>query len=364
MSSLRNRRCSGIGLAVSAVAVLLGALPASATAVTPRDGRDRNPGMVRYRGPIEHIFVHPLLPSPRYTLHKGTQPREFNKWNITAREFRRIVPQLYDNGWVLVDLESQFRKAPTARGVVLKRKPLWLPEGKKPLVLSIDDLNYPQYMVDNHLNSRLVLDEAGDVASLRVTPKGREVVSRRAEVVPIIDRFVEKHPDFSIDGAKGVIALTGAEGILGYRTTGDGRRARREQRRVAPIVQRLRQTGWTFGSHSFAHPDMSTSELAAVRNDTRKWERYVEPLLGRNTRVYVYPYGAPLPSGSAGLALLRRAGFRIFCSISPVARLIASGPYVLQDRVRVDGLALLSQPRTLERFFDPQSVVDPVRPRL
>ncbi len=353
-------RRSVIGLAVA----ILCSTPAAAATLTPRDGSDSHPGLVRYRGPIEHIFVHPLMPSPRYTLRKGTQPREFNKWNITAKEFRQIVPQLYDNGWVLVDLESQFRKVRTDSGVVFKRKPLWLPEGKKPLVLSIDDLNYPQYMVDNRLNSKLVLDESGEVASLRVTPKGREVVSRRAEVVPIIDRFVEKHPDFSIDGARGVIALTGTEGILGYRTTGEGRRARREQRRVAPIVQRLRQTGWTFGSHSFAHPDMSTSGFATVQNDTRKWERYVEPLLGRNTRVFVYPYGAPLSADSAGLALLRQAGFRIFCTISPVARLVSDGPYVIQDRVRVDGLALLTQPDTLKRFFDPESVVAPVRPSL
>ena len=43
------------------------------------------PDLVRYRGPIEHIFVHPLMPSPRYTLHRGTQPQEFNKWSITAQ---------------------------------------------------------------------------------------------------------------------------------------------------------------------------------------------------------------------------------------------------------------------------------------
>ena len=37
-----------------------------------------------------------------------------------------------------------------------KMAKLKLPRGKKPLVLSIDDLNYPQYMIDNHLSSKLV----------------------------------------------------------------------------------------------------------------------------------------------------------------------------------------------------------------
>ena len=62
-------------------------------------------------------------------------------------------------------------------------------------------------------------------------PDGTTLVTRKSEVVPLVDRFVENHPDFSIDGAKGIIALTGVEGILGYRTSGDGRQARREQRR-------------------------------------------------------------------------------------------------------------------------------------
>ena len=38
------------------------------------------------------------------------------------------------------------------------------------------------------------------------------------DMVPLIDRFVEKHPDFSYRGAKGILALTGYNGILGYRT--------------------------------------------------------------------------------------------------------------------------------------------------
>ena len=38
------------------------------------------------------------------------------------------------------------------------------------------------------------------------------------DMVPLIDRFVEEHPDFSYHGHKGIIALTGYNGILGYRT--------------------------------------------------------------------------------------------------------------------------------------------------
>lgn len=314
---------------------------------------------VRYRGPVEHIFFHPLLPEPQYTLHRGTQPAEFNKWMTTAREFRKIVRQLYANDWVLVDVESLFRKRNDG---TLRRVPPRVPRGKKPLVISIDDLNYPQYMIDNHLNSRLVLDESGEVAAQRVRPDGTTVVSRASEIVPVLDRFVAKHPDFAIDGAKGVIALTGFEGILGYRTSGDGSRARKEQRRAAPVVQRLKDTGWTFGSHSYSHPDFGASSYARVVQDTDRWERYVEPLIGKNARVFVYPYGSP--ATGANLSYLRKAGFRIFCTIGPTASTTLRDGYAVQARVHVDGLSMLSQQSMLKRFFDADSVLDPRRPPL
>ncbi|MCD8021977.1 MAG: polysaccharide deacetylase, partial [Lachnospiraceae bacterium] len=38
------------------------------------------------------------------------------------------------------------------------------------------------------------------------------------DLVPWIDSFVDLHPDFSYHGHKGTIALTGYEGVLGYRT--------------------------------------------------------------------------------------------------------------------------------------------------
>ena len=333
---------------------MCGVVAAGAFGDSPASADD----LVRYKGPVEHIFFHPLLPEPQYTLHRGTQPAEFNKWMTTAREFRGIVRQLYANDWVLVDLESLFR---VGKDGSLHRTPLRLPKGKQPLVISIDDLNYPEYMIANHLNSRLVLDESGEVAAKRVRPDGTTVVSRSSEIVPILDRFVAKHPDFSHDGAKGVIALTGVEGILGYRTSGEGPRARKERRRVAPVVQRLKDTGWTFGSHSYAHPDFGASSYARVVQDTDRWERYVEPLIGA-AKVFVYPYGSP--ATGANLGYLRKAGFRIFCSIGPTASTTIRGGYAVQARVHVDGMSMLSQKSMLKRFFDADSVLDPRRPPL
>lgn len=320
--------------------------------------------LVRYRGPVEHIFFHPLMPYPRFTLHRGTQQDGFNQFMVTVREFRRMLPQIYANDWVLVDINSLVKVKRTARGKVLKPAPLMLPPGKKPLVISIDDLNYPQYMIDNRLNSKLVLDDKGNVAAERVRPGGGRAVSRRTEIVPMLDKFVEAHPDFSPHGAKGVIALTGFDGILGYRTSGDRAIHRaRARRNAAPVVERLKETGWSFASHSYGHPDMAKASMAYLKRDTDKWERNVEPLLDP-VRVYMYPFGSPVAYGSEKFRYLRSVGFRIFCGISPAARLVVEPTYAIQDRVHVDGISLLSQQNILTRFFNARSVVDPVRPPL
>ncbi|MEI2620241.1 MAG: hypothetical protein V9G09_05835 [Candidatus Nanopelagicales bacterium] len=92
------------------------------------------------------------MPAPRYTLRRGTQPQEFNKWSITVREFRRMLPQLYANDWVLVDLESLIRKVRTPRGPVYKMAKLKLPPreeaagsvDRRPQLSAVHDRQPPQ----------------------------------------------------------------------------------------------------------------------------------------------------------------------------------------------------------------------------
>ncbi len=38
------------------------------------------------------------------------------------------------------------------------------------------------------------------------------------DLVPILDSFIKEHPDFSYHGRKGILAMTGYNGVLGYRT--------------------------------------------------------------------------------------------------------------------------------------------------
>ena len=79
-------------------------------------------------------------------------------------------------------------------------------------------MNYYSYMRHHGYADRLVLDKNKHVVSETTDSKGHATYSDDNDIVPILNKFVKEHPDFSLNGEKGVVALTGYEGVLGYRT--------------------------------------------------------------------------------------------------------------------------------------------------
>lgn len=299
---------------------------------------------VHWRGPVEHIFVHPLVPYPYRAFH-SREATGFRDYFVTAGEFRRMLAQLHRRRWVLVDITA-------ALGGRLS-----VPRGRRPLVLSVDDLNYYDYQREAGLGRRLVRTPDGRVAVEVADPSGRGVRRSRYDVVPALDDFVATHPDFVVDGARGVLALTGYEGVLGERTNradlpGNDRRIRRAR----AVVGALKAEGWRFASHSWGHIDLGRSSVARVVADAERWRDQVQPIVGR-TDVYVYPFGA-VPSSAARRELQRRFGFRVFCTIEPVARTSREGGAVVMARRHVDGLAFADQARALRPLFRVADVVD------
>jgi hypothetical protein len=237
-----------------------------------------------------------------------------------------------------------------------------LPPGKKPLVLSIDDLNYYAYMRENGNVDRLVLDGTGRVETESTDSNGERVRSRTNEIIPLIDDFVADHPDFSFHGAKGLIALTGYEGILGYRTN-DTTASNYAQERAGAIAvaEQLTATGWAFASHGWGHLDAAKISYNAFATDTRRWMSEVEPLIGPST-IYVYPFGSTVLPSDPKFKFLQEQGFTLFCGIGPDPFLEVRPNYVRMDRRHIDGIALHSQQRLLQDLFDANAVIDPVRP--
>ncbi|RKP54966.1 hypothetical protein D7Z26_06925 [Cohnella endophytica] len=315
--------------------------------------------LVPYDGVVEHIFFHPLIVYPQLAFDKDSLSDGYNEWFTTIPEFNKMMDALYADDFILVHLEDVYEEQTSGSGTKIAKKTLMLPKGKKPLVISIDDLNYYDYMIKNGNAFKLVLDADGDAATYSVTPEGIEVVSRDNDVIPLLDRFVEAHPDFSLNGAKGVIALTGFQGILGYRTQRDSPDRETEKTEVRPIIERLKETGWTFGSHSYGHINLSKVSLDRLKKDTEEWKDEVEPLVGA-TALFFYPHGARVEYGSPKFNFLVASGYRVISAVGPTSYTkVIDGAYTM-DRRHMDGIALIQQPKTLKDLFDPAEVLDTV----
>jgi hypothetical protein len=312
--------------------------------------------LVGWAGPVEHLFFHTLVIRPELAFTADHTGKGFLDYFVTVGEFKAILEQLYANGWTLVDIHDAIA------GTVE------VPAGRKPLVVSEDDVNYYAYEIGRGLGARLVLDADNDVKIEERDDHGAQTTDN--DLIPIVDQFVATHPLFSSKGAKGVIALTGYEGVFGERTNlvnaPDWADSVARARRVA---DRLKATGWTLASHSYGHIDLKKDSETIARRDTDRWLAEVSPIIGP-TDVYVYPFGAVPATGSRTVQMLRDRGFTIQCDIDIIARTKQVDGVAVMSRRHIDGLAFATQPKALAPFFDVTTVqdttarrIDPTAPR-
>ena len=331
-------------------------------------------------GVVEHLFFHPIVSYPELAFNGDSEANGIDDYMVTVGEYGKILQSVYEKGYVLVDIGDVWSETTGENGQPkMVRNTLYLPEGKKPLILSYDDTNYYPYMLENGFTYKLILGEDGKIASWGKDPQGNEVISRDLDAIPILDKFVEEHPDFSPFGAKGCLSLTGYEGILGYRTqtatTGwtEAQEANRQREieAVRPIVAELKRTGWTFGSHTWGHIRLGGSKsLETVQVDTQRWLSEVGSLVGP-TAILFYPHGER-PDGDDWkktgpiFQYLQSQGFRVFCSvgIESFSYLKKDISAVICDRLHPDGTTLRYSRQRYLQFYDAKDIMDvAVRPQ-
>lgn len=323
------------------------------------------PELVQYKGVVEHIFFHPLLAYPELAFDGDNQTLGFDDWFVTVNEFNKIIKSLYEKNFILININDVYEEYDSNGQMLMRRRELLLPKGKKPLIISLDDVNYNRYMLGNGTVYKLMLDSNGDITTYSINPKGEEVYSRDLESIPLLDQFVQKHPDFSFNGAKGTIALTGYEGILGYRTNRQSENLESEQNNVKPVIEKLKKNGWNFACHSYGHPNVSQISLEKLMDDTTKWKNEVESLIGP-TQVYIYPFGSSIPEGSAQFQYLQSQGFKVFCAvgIESYEKISTHTNGVMADRRHMDGMGFRKLREKNLDLFDSNEVMDfNIRPK-
>ena len=101
---------------------------------------------VLYKDKIHHIFFHSLILDSQLAFHGDGDRQGYQDYMITRNEFLKILPSLYERNFILINPNLLFSK--NEDGTITK-KDLYLPEGKKAMIISLDDLNYYKSQ-DNH----------------------------------------------------------------------------------------------------------------------------------------------------------------------------------------------------------------------
>jgi hypothetical protein len=297
---------------------------------------------------------------------------------LTTLEFQRILEQLHERGYILVDLPVLFDFSMKDGEVVASRRILNLPKGRKPLVLGIEGLNYYAARLRTGNSISLSLDPKGHVVSTFPSSGGLKT-GTDGEAIGILEGFLARNPDFSFNGARGTISLTGYECIFGAITDKDQIDDRNEallsigeptislsdsmidanRLEVISIIRTLSAHGWTFASSTYGGIDAASASKKRISEDTGKWVAQVEALTGP-TNILVYPNGSWLRNDDARTGILKEAGFRIFCGIGANPYMNIGKDFVFIDRVLLNGYSLKHV--NLSRFLDAAEVLDPARP--
>ncbi|MDR1565124.1 MAG: hypothetical protein LBS74_09220 [Oscillospiraceae bacterium] len=316
--------------------------------------------LVEYTGTVHHIFFHSLIIYPQLAFDDVGHPKDgYNSTMSTRDEFLKLLPQIYERGYVLYNINDVFVK--NSSGAMVQNK-IYLPKGKKPLILSQDDVSYYEYMKPDGFATRLVIDSKGEIATEVKDLEGNVSITRDGDLIPIIDDFLKTHPDFSYRGAKGIIALTGYEGVLGYRLETEESKAE-----AKAVAEKLKESGWLFASHSFTHNRTNYwgpgSAVNKIQYDTKRWNTVVKPIVG-SSNIFIAPFGYVLPA--ACMKVITDDGYNIYCSVVAKAKIDTSNPKIaIQGRYEIAGYNMINNPKYItENFFDAESVVDKTRPKL
>ena len=338
---------------------------------------------------ITHIFFHSLIVDPSRSFDGEYTDDGYNQYMTTCAEFVAMLEEMYNRGYILVTPYDVAYEVSDEYGTRFTYGNIRIPEGRTPFIMSQDDLNYYGYMVggESGVNEipvfantkgdgfahRIVIGDDG-YPTCEYMDKDGNITTGDYDLVPLLEKFIQEHPDFAYHGARAVLGMTGYEGVFGYRTkpsyeTALGtERYQQEVNAAKEVAQCLRDHGWILASHSYGHPAYGNITAEKVKIDSDKWEDTVQPIIG-DTDMILYPHGSDIAGtgkytmDNAKFAALYEDGYRYYFNVdSHISWSQLGDNYFRGGRRNLDGYRMWYNPEMLDDLFDVGKIFDKARP--
>lgn len=328
---------------------------------------------------IPNLSFHVLMADASRACNKNVSGADmaglYNKNFVSVEEFSRILNQLYSSNYVLVDFDSFVYKATGVDGNdEFGAKSIYLPQGKKPVMITETMVNYFEYMVDpdkdgtldgtgHGFANKLVLDENGDIKAAYVDANGQSLVGNY-DLVPVLESFIQEHPDFVYQGARAILAVSGTEGVFGYRTNTSyvSRFGQafydNEVIEAKKVVAALREKGYTIASYTYSNQAYRSMTTLQIQAEVTNWTNQITPVLGEvDTMVFARASDIESYSGTT-FDVLYRSGIRYFLNSGSSPRVDINKTFVRQTRLMVTGETLAWYSSQFTSYFDSNVVLD------
>lgn len=311
---------------------------------------------------VLNLTLQMLIADPQRAFKDEKFSYSFTRNFLTTEEFSAILTKLYESGYVLVNAEDIFTLEQVDGASIYKANTIYLPTGKRPLILTQTNVNYHTYLTDSDgdklpdgggrgFASKLVFDVNGELTCEYVDSAG-QTHTGNYDMIPILNQFIKEHPDFSYQGAKAIIALTGYDGLFGYRTNSEAERhfgtADYESQIEAAraVGEKLVADGYELACYTYENVAYGSFNKKELEADLSGWTSEVIRILP-NVKIFAFAQNSDIAGEDSfyndqRFTVLSNAGFSIFLGFSNNGKSwsVITDTYVRQGRITLSPSAI------------------------
>lgn len=300
-------------------------------------GIDINTKIVNWHAGVEAINIR--------VLKHDTSKTDNGQGLLTPDQFRNLLQALYDGGYVLIsaDILSSYPEVPLN---------IVVPEGKIPLILIIDNIELNRQQVNSGSFTQVYYDEeknefVGEIGRSKSNPN----LVAGEDVFSILNEFIHNNPDFSFDGARAVVSVSGANGILGHSL-------KIQQEKAITMLKKLEEQGYQIASNTYNRIDLGLEDVKEIKKDFEQWNSKIRSQLSEDVRILVYPFGSHPYASPEILEAVLADGYHLLIGIGPRVYNFSEDQYVHIDAVEINADSIAGNYFELNNISDLSGVLD------